>query len=56
MYALRSISGDDEMRRRMGVAGGIQAVVQCMMECKGNEMQHAMLQVPLIWIDGWMDR
>jgi len=49
MYALRSISGDDEMRRRMGVAGGIQAVVQCMMECKGSEMQHAMLQEMAMW-------
>jgi hypothetical protein len=49
MYALRTLSGDDETRRRIGVAGGIQAVVQCMVDCKGSEPQHAMLQEMAMW-------
>ena len=49
MYALRTLSGDDETRRRIGVAGGIQAMVQCMVDCKGSEPQHAMLQEMAMW-------
>jgi hypothetical protein len=49
MYALRTLSGDNETRRRIGVAGGIQAVVQCMVDCKGSEPQHAMLQEMAMW-------